>query len=85
MVTQRDEVLIKISRAIAASKYPYSGAALVCLPSGKQVTRDEYWSTLSPELKEEYLSYAYAAYVTMADFGMDIVMTLATQDYMDEK
>lgn len=81
----RNEILVSISRAIAASNYPYSGPALVCLPNGDQVTREDYWNTLSATEKERYLQYAYAAYTTIADYGMKEVMYQATQDYLSEK
>lgn len=85
MNSKRDEILKRISRAIAASHYPYSGPALVCLPDKRQITREEYWNSLSNEKKEEYMQYAYAAYVTMSDFGMMQIISSATEDYLDEK
>jgi hypothetical protein len=85
MTNGTEEILNRIARAIAASHYPYSGPALVCLPDGKQITREEYWNSLNSEKREEYMQYAYASYVTMSDFGIFEIIYSATQDYLDEK
>jgi hypothetical protein len=85
MIVNEIEVINKIAKAISVSDYPYSGPALVCLPDKTQITRDEYWSRLNENEKEKFLQYAYAAYITMADYGIEYIIVSATQNYLDEK
>ena len=79
------EIIYRIAKSIAASEYPYSGPALVCLPNGKQITREEYWNSLSENKKEEYIQYAYAAYKEIGNIGVTLVMVEATKEYFEEK
>ena len=80
-----DLIIMDMAQAMAASHYPYSGAAMVCLPNGTQITRNELWNSLQFEEQENYLNYAYAAYTTIGGIGMERVMMLAMEDYLAEK
>jgi hypothetical protein len=79
------EIVTQIASAIAASKYPCSGPALVCLPDGRQITREEHWNSLNELYKQVYLGYAYAAYTEIGNIGISIVMQAAAKSYWSEK
>jgi hypothetical protein len=82
---QINNLLHDMALAMAASKYSYSGPALVCLPDGSQVTREDYWNTLDTVTKEGYERAAYAAFRVMERFGLHEVMSAAFENYLDEK
>lgn len=83
---KRNEILLETAQAIAASEFPYSGAALVCLPTKEQVTRQVYWEKhLTEEERQMFLKYAYAAYNVFGGYGFQQVMALSFEEYMDEK
>ena len=82
---ERNNVLKGMAQAMAAERYPYSGYAMVCLPNGSQITRQEYWDALPSNEKEMFMKYAYSAYCFMGGYGVQAIIALSTEEYLDEK
>ncbi len=79
------EICDNMARAIACAHLPYSGAAMVCLPDGRQITREEFWLSLSDDARHLYLIQASMAFSVMEGYGLDICMQEAFKDYIAEK
>lgn len=83
--SKRNGLLREIAIEISISKYPFGGDGKVILPDGRRVTKDEYWITLTDSDRDDFLTYAHAAYRYMEVYGLQEVMSLSFKEYLSEK
>jgi hypothetical protein len=84
-VEETNTLLYKMWLAMAAAKYPYSGNSLVCLPDGRQITREQHWKNLKPEEQKQIQHMAYEAFMVMSEIGLEHITHLALNNYLREK
>ena len=74
-----------ISVCLASAKYPYDGNANRHLPNGEIKSAQEVFDSLSEDEKNSRRIEASAVIDFMAGFGVQEVIALAFQDYIDQK
>jgi hypothetical protein len=84
-VEETNALLYKMWLAMAAATYPYSGNALICLPDGRQITREEHWNNLKPEEQKQIQLMAYEAFMVMSEIGLEHITHIALNNYLGEK
>lgn len=75
----RDEV----ARAIATAQYPYNSNGIVVRDT--TITRDEFWNMQGEDFRNQRLIEAQAALSVMSSYGLDNVMAVAFENYLEEK
>jgi hypothetical protein len=82
---RRNEILIDVAQAIATAQYSIGHGDYV-MPDGTRRTAKEYWEqTLTEEERGKFLQQAYRAYNVFGGYGYETVMSLAFEEYVDEK
>jgi len=56
------------------------------MPNGARRTAEEYWNNnLTDEQRDKFMQEAYRAYTVFGGYGYETVMSLAFEEYVDEK
>lgn len=72
-----------IAKAIATAQYPYNVIGIVV--KDNTITRDEFWNMQSEDFKNKRLLEAQAALDVMSGYGLENVMAVSFDKYIEEK
>ena len=82
---QRNKILIDVAQAIATAQFPIGHGDYV-MPDGTRLTAEYYWDrSLSEVVRNVFLQQAYRAFNVFGGYGYETVMSLAFEEYVDEK
>lgn len=72
-----------IAKAIATAQYPYNAIGIVVKDT--TITRDEFWNMQGEDFKNKRLLEAQAALDVMSGYGLENVMAVAFDKYLEGK
>jgi hypothetical protein len=78
-----NEVREKIAKAIATAQYPYNNNGIFV--NDVLMSREGFWNEQSEDFRNKRLLEAQAALDVMSGYGLENVMAVAFDKYLEEK